>query len=171
MLFTDDGWIAGRGKDKTDVYLFAYGLDYREALKTFYTVSGRPPLVPRWSLGNWWSRYCESRSQPCDLARAEIDLPDPYSGKEYLGLMDRFRDEGMPLSVAVIDIDWHLMDVPEEFGTAWTGYTLVLPSSSLAHCLTVLERAADNGVDGMTSFFLIMSNSSKSSTTVNSSRH
>lgn len=59
MLFTDDGWIAGRGKDKTDVYLFGYGLKYRDALKTFFTVSGRPPLVPRWSLGNWWSRYCE----------------------------------------------------------------------------------------------------------------
>lgn len=39
--------------------------------------------------------------------------------------MDRFREEGMPMSVAVIDIDWHLMDVPEEFGTAWTGYTYV----------------------------------------------
>lgn len=59
MLFTDDGWIAGRGKAKTDVYLFGYGLNYRDALKTFFNVSGRPPLVPRWSLGNWWSRYCE----------------------------------------------------------------------------------------------------------------
>lgn len=54
-------------------------------------------------------------------------LIDAYSGEEYLGLMDRFRKEGMPLSVAVVDIDWHLMDVPEEFGTAWTGYTYVAP--------------------------------------------
>lgn len=59
MLFTDDGWIAGRGKGTTDIYLFAYGLDYRQALQTFFTVSGRPPLIPRWALGNWWSRYCE----------------------------------------------------------------------------------------------------------------
>ena len=72
MLFTEDGWVAprehvagsseepGANEKATDVYLFAYGVDYREALKAFYTVSGRPPLVPRWSLGNWWSRYCMS---------------------------------------------------------------------------------------------------------------
>jgi alpha-glucosidase (family GH31 glycosyl hydrolase) len=59
MLFTEDGWVAPRDKSKADVYLFAYGVDYREALKTFFTVSGAPPLIPRWSLGNWWSRYCE----------------------------------------------------------------------------------------------------------------
>lgn len=58
MVFTEDGWITGREANKTDVYLFAYGLNYREALKTFFTVSGPPPLIPRWSLGNWWSRYC-----------------------------------------------------------------------------------------------------------------
>jgi alpha-glucosidase (family GH31 glycosyl hydrolase) len=50
-------------------------------------------------------------------------LIDAYSDKEYLGLMDRFRNEDMPMSVAVLDIDWHLMKIPEEFGTAWTGYT------------------------------------------------
>lgn len=26
MLFTDDGWIAGRDEAKKDIYLFAYGL-------------------------------------------------------------------------------------------------------------------------------------------------
>jgi hypothetical protein len=51
------------------------------------------------------------------------NLSDAYSGKEYTALMDRFRENDMPLSVAVIDIDWHLIDVPEEFGTGWTGYT------------------------------------------------
>ena len=37
--------------------------------------------------------------------------------------MDRFRSNDMPMSVAVLDIDWHLMKIPEEYGTAWTGYT------------------------------------------------
>jgi alpha-glucosidase (family GH31 glycosyl hydrolase) len=59
MLFTSDGWVAARDGGKSDLYLFAYGLDYRAALKAFYTVSGKTPLVPRWALGNWWSRYCE----------------------------------------------------------------------------------------------------------------
>jgi hypothetical protein len=68
MVFEDDGWIAGRGANKSDVYLFGYGLEYRAALKAFFTVSGPPPLIPRWSLGNWWSRYCELRVTPSVLA-------------------------------------------------------------------------------------------------------
>lgn len=73
MLFTEDGWVAGRDPAKKDIYLFAYGLgrpqsiyshlltpDHRAALKAFYMVSGKTPLIPRWALGNWWSRYCES---------------------------------------------------------------------------------------------------------------
>jgi len=59
MLFEQDGWVAARQEGTSDVYLFAYGLDYRAALKAFYTVSGKAPLIPRWALGNWWSRYCE----------------------------------------------------------------------------------------------------------------
>ncbi|MDQ9757383.1 glycoside hydrolase family 31 protein, partial [Acinetobacter baumannii] len=30
----------------------------------------------------------------------------------------------LPFSVAVIDMDWHLVDdVPEKYGSGWTGYT------------------------------------------------
>ena len=40
-----------------DLYLFAYGDDYRGALKDFFALTGQVPLVPRYCLGNWWSRY------------------------------------------------------------------------------------------------------------------
>lgn len=33
-------------------------------------------------------------------------MVDAYSGEEYLGLMDRFKKEKIPLSVGVLDIDW-----------------------------------------------------------------
>jgi alpha-glucosidase (family GH31 glycosyl hydrolase) len=51
MLLTSDGWVAARDGGKSDLYLFAYGLDYRAAMKAFYTVSGKTPLVPRWGTG------------------------------------------------------------------------------------------------------------------------
>ncbi len=41
----------------------------------------RTPVLPRWALGNWWSRYY------------------PYTADEYLALMTRFRAEGLPFSV------------------------------------------------------------------------
>ncbi|ORX39568.1 putative alpha-xylosidase [Kockovaella imperatae] len=105
MLFTSKGWIATREQGTKDLYLFAYGKDYHQALKAFYDVSGHCPILPRWCLGNWWSRYY------------------PYSQDEYIGLMDRFKDEKIPLSVAVIDMDWHVVEVDEKYGTGWTGWT------------------------------------------------
>lgn len=38
---------AGPGAD----YVVIYGPDWREILKTYTTLTGRPPLVPRWALG------------------------------------------------------------------------------------------------------------------------
>ena len=105
VLLTDDGWIAPRRPDTLDLYVFAYGRDYRAALRAFYHLTGPQPLLPRFALGNWWSRY------------------HAYSADEYLGLMDRFAAEGIPLSVAVLDMDWHLVAIDPRHGSGWTGYT------------------------------------------------
>jgi Glycosyl hydrolases family 31 len=106
FLFTDDGWIGTREPGRRDLYVFAHGRDFTAAVQAFYAVSGHPMRLPRWALGNWWSRY------------------HPYTADEYLALMDRFRAEHLPFSVAVIDMDWHRVgSVPPEFGTGWTGYS------------------------------------------------
>jgi alpha-glucosidase (family GH31 glycosyl hydrolase) len=106
FLFTDDGWVSPRTGPALDLYVFAYGHDYEGALRAFHAVSGAPPLLPRWTLGNWWSRYHR------------------YSADSYLQLLDRFADEGVPFSVAVLDMDWHRVDsVPPEYGSGWTGYS------------------------------------------------
>ena len=106
MLFDGSGWVAGRRPgDREDGYLFAFGHDYKGAIKAYYKLSGSQPLLPRWALGNWWSRY------------------HAYSDKEYLGLMDQFRSEGIPLSVGVLDMDWHLVRDKRVTHSGWTGYT------------------------------------------------
>jgi alpha-glucosidase (family GH31 glycosyl hydrolase) len=107
LLFEDDGWVSGRpGGDRRDLYVFAYGHDYAGALRDFYALSGPQPVLPRWALGNWWSRYHR------------------YSAASYLALLDRFEAEGLPFSVAVLDMDWHRVDsVPERYGSGWTGYS------------------------------------------------
>ena len=57
-------------------------------------------------LGNWWSRYHK------------------YDEAEYKELVERFEKEKVPFSVAVIDMDWHLVeDVDPVYGSGWTGYT------------------------------------------------
>lgn len=88
MLWDEKGWIAVREKGRVDGYVFAYDGDHKGAIRDFYRVSGKQPVLPRWTLGNWWSRYHE------------------YSAGEYLELMDRFKREGIPLNVGVVDMDW-----------------------------------------------------------------
>lgn len=105
MVFDDEGWVAPRDGSRTDLYVFAYGHDYREALQAFYAVSGPTPVLPRFALGNWWSRFHR------------------YTTDSYSALLDRFGAEGIPFSVAVIDMDWHVTDVDPEIGSGWTGYT------------------------------------------------
>ena len=105
VLLDDEGWIAARRPGNLDLYVFAWGRDYKRALRSLYALTGPTPLLPRYALGNWWSRY------------------HPYTADEYHALVDRFRAEDVPLSVAVIDMDWHLVDIDPEHGSGWTGYT------------------------------------------------
>ncbi|OLT43813.1 hypothetical protein BJF86_13540 [Serinicoccus sp. CNJ-927] len=97
--------LAPRESGAIDLYVFAHGLDYRAALRDFHALTGPVPRVPRFVLGNWWSRY------------------HPYSAQEYAALLDRFAADRVPFSVAVIDMDWHLVDIDPALGSGWTGYT------------------------------------------------
>ena len=99
-------WITPRDHQETDLYFFGYGRRYTEAVQDFYRLAGPTPLLPRFALGNWWSRYYR------------------YTQDEYLNLMDRFKREGIPFTTSVIDMDWHRVDdIDPKYGSGWTGYS------------------------------------------------
>lgn len=108
-------WVAERPLgDRQDLYIFAYGHDYKAALSDFTKVAGKIPLPPKYMLGYWWSRYWQ------------------YSDFEFVNLAEEIRSHNIPLDVMVIDMDWHetfslrRKDAPrDEFGQriGWTGYT------------------------------------------------
>ncbi len=106
LVFDESGWLVGRDADVSvrDLYFFGYGTAYGDALRDYARLTGSVPLLPRWALGNWWSRYWE------------------YSDADLRQLMTDFRDRDIPLSVCIIDMDWHLVDVGEGIN-GWTGYT------------------------------------------------
>ncbi|HEY8130708.1 MAG TPA: hypothetical protein VII12_02360, partial [Thermoanaerobaculia bacterium] len=55
---SDWPWVMERPKGKRqDLYLFAYGHDYKQALYDYTLVAGKIPLPPRFTFGTWWSRY------------------------------------------------------------------------------------------------------------------
>ncbi|MDE6110693.1 MAG: DUF5110 domain-containing protein, partial [Eubacterium sp.] len=104
-----NGNFQPRESNNKDLYIFAYEKNYRETIKAFYKISSPTPLIPRFALGVWWSRY------------------HAYTQKEYLDLMARFKAENIPLTVATVDMDWHwVKDIEEKFGVkygGWTGYS------------------------------------------------
>lgn len=97
--------LSSQNKRYHDLYFFGYGHNYIDAIRDFYKLTGSQPLLPRFALGNWWSRYCR------------------YSQSDYENLMSKFKHEGIPFSTAVIDMDWHVTDVDPKYGSGWTGYT------------------------------------------------
>ena len=118
-----DGALKPMRGEGTDEYIFVYGDDYRSAVKALFLITGKAPMIPRFALGNWWSRY------------------HVYTDKEYLRLLNAFEEQDVPLTVATIDMDWHYSDSneidalysvtksgrnTEEYigkNMAWTGYS------------------------------------------------
>ena len=105
LVIQEDGWISVRDCPEQDLYFFGYGHEYLECLRDFYHLCGKTPMLPRYTLGNWWSRYY------------------PYTEKTYKELMERFDAENIPLTVAVVDMDWHWVDIDPRYGSGWTGYS------------------------------------------------
>lgn len=105
LVITEDGWVEPRKEDCIDIYFLGYGHEYEHCLKDYYHLTGKTPLLPRYALGNWWSRFYR------------------YNDQEYKSLMTRFEKEEIPFSVSVIDMDWHLVDIDPKYGSGWTGYT------------------------------------------------
>ncbi len=121
LILGEDGKIHARRETELDLYVFAYGTDYRAAVNALYMIAGPSPKIPKYALGNWWSRYYE------------------YTDKSYLHLLDKFEKANVPLTVATIDMDWHYSSkLIEEFGfteeqvahpelygstKGWTGYS------------------------------------------------
>ena len=120
LILKADGTLSPRSVKETDIYVFAYGKDFRGALKALYRICGKTPLIPRFALGNWWSRYYA------------------YTEKEYLHLMDRFAARKVPFTVATVDMDWHWSETLDEAkgisrdgkndelhggNNGWTGYS------------------------------------------------
>ncbi len=115
-----NGWIENRTEDhQTDLYLFAYGLDFKSAINDLAKVSGEFPLPRRCIFGSWYSRWWR------------------YTSEEFIDLVDQYDKNDFPLDIMVMDMDWHYQDwghcEGEPFALygyghagqnlGWTGYT------------------------------------------------
>lgn len=104
LVFNAEGWLEPRPEGAVDLYFFGHGRDYTAALADYTALTGPVPLLPRWALGNWWSRYWD------------------YTQADLTNLMVQFRQRNIPLAVCIVDMDWHIT-ATGGIHSGWTGYT------------------------------------------------
>lgn len=100
-------WWAPPSPGHTDWYFAAYGDDYRGALGAFQSVMGAPELPPRALLGVAWSQ-----NYPWTNATGNSSI--------VTGVLDNYASPPpspsfpLPLSLLVLDMDWHKRHYPED---------------------------------------------------------
>lgn len=103
-IIMEDGTLADPPADHIDIYVFMYDRDFRQALFDYFKLTGSPALVPRYALGNWWSRNIS------------------YDDKSIMNLINNFEKKKIPISVMLFDHDWHIRNVLD-YKNLKTGYT------------------------------------------------
>ena len=54
-IISEDGTLIPRDQKRgLDIYLFVYRKDFGLCLRDYFMLTGKPPLIPRYALGNWW---------------------------------------------------------------------------------------------------------------------
>lgn len=88
-VLVEDGTFVDRPFKEIDIYLFVYNKDFTLCLKNYYALTGGNPLIPRFALGNWWSK---------NVSYNEVDIKE---------LLDKFKSKKIPISVMLLDNEWH----------------------------------------------------------------
>ena len=106
MIIEETGSVIERKEEKgnVDIYLFMYYKNFQGCLDDYYRLTGYPALIPRYALGNWWSR---------NIAYNDDNLKD---------LVNNFETKNIPLSVLVLNNEWHLNKY-ENISNIKTGFT------------------------------------------------
>ena len=91
---TQYSWKGDRWKT-SDYFVFA-GAKSDEIMKGFYTVTGKPSIMPKWAMG-----FIHSQAIPFGKTQ-----PDGFTREDYLKLINGYRDKQIPNDVIVQDFQW-----------------------------------------------------------------
>ena len=92
LIIDEKGYLIKDDRLRIDLYLFMYKRDFGKCLKDYFTLTGYPPLIPRYALGIWWNKT------------------KPYSLRDVQDLVQDFNKYQIPLSVLLLGQNWHIKD-------------------------------------------------------------
>lgn len=136
-IFSEMGEVIERENKETDIYLFMYLKDFALCLKDYFALTGYPALIPRYALGNWWSR---------NIAYNDLTLKD---------LIKDFEDKDIPLSVILLNKDWHNRKFDDKLldtGFSWNNELFKAPSKMISYLHSKGIRMGLN-IDPMEGFY------------------
>lgn len=137
MVINEDGTFSNRETESYDIYVFMYRKDFGLCLKDYFAITGYPPLMPRYALGNWW---CKNYF---------------YNDFELNKLFLRFTKEQIPISILLLDKDWHIRntDNKKNLLTGYTFNTKLFPNPgntiSLMHRKGIRVGLYNNPIEGI----------------------
>ena len=103
-VIMEDGTLAAPPPNHIDIYVFMYDRDFKQALFDYFKMTGSSAMIPRYALGNWWSRNIT------------------YDDNLTTDLLKKFEKKKIPFSVMLFDHDWHYRSVGD-YTELKTGYT------------------------------------------------
>ena len=84
----DNGVFVPRN-ETIDLYLFVYRADLGLCLQDYFTLTGYPPMIPRYALGCWWYKN------------------DRYNMYDIDNVIKNFNDNKIPISTFILGEKWH----------------------------------------------------------------
>ena len=99
-----NGFLLRPDVNKVDIYLFMYKRDFGLCLKDYFTLTGYPPLLPRYAFGIWWNRE------------------KIYDFDNTKSLIKSFNRHQIPLSVLLLSEFWHIKD-KKDYNLYRTGFS------------------------------------------------
>lgn len=89
LVLNEAGNFIPRENKEIDLYVFMYRKDLGLCLQDYYTLTGYPQLLPRYAFGNWWYK------------------DEKYNNNDILNIINKFRENNIPLSVFMLGNKWH----------------------------------------------------------------
>lgn len=89
LLINENGELVVPTIKRVDTYLFMYRRDFGLCLKDYFTLTGYPMMIPRYSLGIWWNK------------------DEIYTFEDTKNLLANFSRNKIPLSVLLLGNNWH----------------------------------------------------------------
>ena len=91
LIVKENGMFTQRENSSIDLYVFLYNKNFYQCLNDYFQITGNPPLIPRYALGNWWCK------------------DEEYNENDILKIVNKFKINNVPISIFMLN-NWQNND-------------------------------------------------------------